>query len=339
MGKDYYKVLGVPKNATNEQIKKAYRAMALKFHPDKNKKPGAEEKFKDIAEAYEVLSDSKKREVYDKVGEEGLKGRAGNCPGPGTFTYQFHGDPRATFAQFFGTSNLFQAFFSFGEPSGTNVFIDDEDMNENDQFFSRGSRTRSKRCSFSRGDKVTKLVQDPAIERDLFLTLEEVAKGCVKKMRITRKVIQPDGSTAKEDKLLTMNVKPGWKAGTKITFEKEGDQNRDRIPSDIVFVVRDKPHSVFQRDGSDIKYKATISLRHALCGTVIDVPTLTGERFPLSFVKEIIKPQTQKRITGYGLPYPKDPSRKGDLIVVFDIVFPDSLHPNAKEILRDALPA
>lgn len=74
MGKDYYKALGIVKTATDDEIKKAYRKLALKFHPDKNKAPGAEEKFKEIAEAYEVLSDKKKRDVYDKYGEEGLKG-------------------------------------------------------------------------------------------------------------------------------------------------------------------------------------------------------------------------------------------------------------------------
>lgn len=74
MGKDYYKILGIQKGATDDDVKKAYRKMALKFHPDKNKAAGAEEKFKEIAEAYEVLSDKKKREVYDKFGEEGLKG-------------------------------------------------------------------------------------------------------------------------------------------------------------------------------------------------------------------------------------------------------------------------
>lgn len=74
MGKDYYKILGIGKAAADDEIKKAYRKLALKFHPDKNKEPGAEEKFKEIAEAYEVLSDKKKRDVYDKYGEEGLKG-------------------------------------------------------------------------------------------------------------------------------------------------------------------------------------------------------------------------------------------------------------------------
>ena len=74
MGKDYYKTLGLARSATNDDIKKAYRKMALKFHPDKNKSAGAEERFKEIAEAYEVLSDKKKREIYDQYGEEGLKG-------------------------------------------------------------------------------------------------------------------------------------------------------------------------------------------------------------------------------------------------------------------------
>lgn len=80
MGKDYYKTLGIPKGSTDEDIKKAYRKLALKFHPDKNKSPGAEEKFKEVAEAYEVLSDKKKRELYDKYGEEGLKGSKFDSP-------------------------------------------------------------------------------------------------------------------------------------------------------------------------------------------------------------------------------------------------------------------
>ena len=81
MGKDYYKILGIGKNASEDDIKKAYRKLALKYHPDKNKSSGAEEKFKEIAEAYEVLSDKKKRDIYDQVGEEGLKG---GVPGGGS---------------------------------------------------------------------------------------------------------------------------------------------------------------------------------------------------------------------------------------------------------------
>lgn len=118
MGKDYYKILGIAKTATEDEIKKAYRKLALKFHPDKNKSPTAEEQFKLVAEAYEILSDKKKREIFDQYGEEGLKaggggGGGGNMGGSG-FTYTFSGDPRATFAQFFGTSDPFASFFNMG---------------------------------------------------------------------------------------------------------------------------------------------------------------------------------------------------------------------------------
>merc|ERR1712243_27076 len=132
MGKDYYSILGVAKGASDDEIKKAYRKLALKYHPDKNQSPGAEEKFKEIGEAYDVLSDAKKKQIYDQYGEAGLKGNMGG-PGPqegmpqgggmpnfgdGNFSYQYHGDPRATFTQFFGGNSPFESFFSGGGPGG-----------------------------------------------------------------------------------------------------------------------------------------------------------------------------------------------------------------------------
>lgn len=127
MGKDYYKMLDVPRSATDDEIKKAYRKMALKFHPDKNKAPGAEEKFKEVAEAYDVLSDAKKKEVYDKYGEDGLKGGMGNEPGHGPggpgYHYSFTGDPRKIFSQFFGGEDPFAAFFSSSGPGGARIVI------------------------------------------------------------------------------------------------------------------------------------------------------------------------------------------------------------------------
>eukprot|EP00913_Durusdinium_trenchii_P007512 g7061.t1 len=128
MGKDYYGILGVDKKASQDDIKKAYRRAALKWHPDKNqdKREEAEAKFKDIAEAYDVLSDPEKKNIYDQFGEEGLKGGApgssgeGAGPGasgagPGGFRYEFHGDPNDMFARFFKDS--FQRSSSFGESS------------------------------------------------------------------------------------------------------------------------------------------------------------------------------------------------------------------------------
>lgn len=271
MGKDYYKILGISKGASDDDIKKAYRKLALKYHPDKNKAAGAEERFKEIAEAYEVLSDKKKRDIYDMHGEEGLKGGIPGNTGVGgnsNFTYQFHGDPRATFAQFFGNASPFQAFFDIGGGGGRMFGFPDDDMDVDDPFGLNigsarpGGAFRSQSFNFHNSPSRNKdKLQDPPIEHDLYVSLEDITKGCTKKMKISRKVLQSDGSTKKEDKVLTINVKPGWKAGTKITFQREGDQGRNKIPADIVFIIRDKPHPHFKREGSDIRYTAKITLK------------------------------------------------------------------------------
>lgn len=353
MGKNYYKILGISKTANDDEIKKAYRKLALRYHPDKNKSPGAEEKFKEIAEAYEVLSDVKKHELYDKYGEEGLKGTAGTAGGgTGGASYAFHGDPKATFAQFFGSASPFQTFFEFGGSGGNRIFsFHDEDMDIDDPFglggvgtqrAGQGGAYRSHSFNFTgpnRGGMGGKeRTQDPAIEHDLYITLEDILQGCTKKMKISKSVMQPDGTMKQEDKVLTINVKPGWKAGTKVTFQKEGDQGRGKVPADIVFIIRDKPHPLFRREGSDIRYTCKISLKQALCGTVVEVPTLTGEKITLNLTTEIVKPNMVKRIPRKGLPFPKEPSRKGDLLVSFDIKFPTSLSESAKEILFSTLP-
>lgn len=342
MGKDYYRILGIDRNASEDEIKKAYRKLALKYHPDKNKSKDAEEKFKEVAEAYEVLADKKKREIYDQYGEDGLKGGVPGTEDGKQFNYTFHGDPRATFAAFFGTDNPFESFFSGGLGGQTGMFFMQDNMDGNDPFvnFGGGNAFRSQTFSTSSpnltGHRAQK--QDPTIEHELFVSLEDVMKGCTKKMKINRKVMNPDGRTVRpEEKVLAINVKPGWKAGTKITFQNEGDKLPGAIPADIVFTIRDKPHPLFKRDGTDIKYTAKITLKEALCGTKIQVPTLRGDRIPLR-LEGVIKPQTVKRIQGQGLPYPKEPSKHGDLLINFAIQFPDSLTDTTKQILWDCLP-
>ena len=128
-------------------------------------------------------------------------------------------------------------------------------------------------------------VQDPPVEHDLLVTLEDICKGVTKRMKISRRVVGNDGSVRKEEKVfasirldfynlhvfshacfvcpqvLTINVKPGWKSGTRITFQREGDQAPNKIPADIVFIIRDKPHALFRREGSDLKYTAKVSLK------------------------------------------------------------------------------
>jgi len=137
--------------------------------------------------------------------------------------------------------------------------------------------------------------------------------------------------------VLKVNVKPGWKAGTKITFAKEGDRVPGKVPADIAFIIRDKPHPIFTRDGSNIKYTYKVPLREALCGTVVQVPTLEGRKIRINCSGEVLKPTTTKRLQGYGLPFPKDPKRKGDLLVNFEIIFPEQLSESSKDTLFDVL--
>lgn len=340
MGKDYYSILGINKSASDDEIKKAYRKLALKYHPDKNKSSGAEEKFKELAEAYEILADKKKRDTYDKFGEKGLKQGFDNCSGKygagNNYSYTYQGDPYHTFQQFFQTDSNIGGMFTSGGMPGFPFNTDDHHDYAHGN--SRRNAMRTNRPTAS-GASNRQLKQDPPIEHDLMLSLEEVLKGTTKKMKITRRVMMSDGRTArKEDKVLAINVKPGWKAGTRITFQREGDQSSNSIPADIIFIIKDKPHPQFTRDKEDIKYIAKITLKEALtCNAVVKVPALTGEVLSLG-LREIITPKTIKSIPGRGLPFTKDPNRFGDLKVTFDIKFPDTLTDSARETLANILP-
>lgn len=312
MGQDYYTVLDITRNATDACIKKAYRKLALKYHPQKNRDPGATKKFKQVAEAYDILSDSQRRALYNQFGEEGLKNGVPTTKlGEYTQGYVFHGDSERVFIEFFGGNNPFLELYE--------VSPHEVDMG----FGGIKGRGRKK--------------QDATIERDLYLTLEEVFKGCTKKMKISRRVMNEDGHTSSiRDKILTIHVKPGWRAETKITFPREGDQGPNNIPADIVFIVKDKPHPVFRRDGDDIIYTATVPLGKALTGCIVDVPTLDDRLISIP-VNDIVSPGYLKKVPNEGMPTSNEPNKRGELLIAFNIEFPKHLSPEQKSLLTQAL--
>ncbi|XP_075257851.1 dnaJ homolog subfamily B member 13-like [Convolutriloba macropyga] len=317
MGVDYYNVLDTTHSATNEDIKRAYRKLALKFHPERNSEDGAVEKFRQIAEAYDVLSDNKKKAVFDQFGEEGLKQgvpHGDDHTEAWTHGYTFHGDPFKVFTEFFGGQNPFAEWY-------------DRRDGELDMGFG-GLHGRGRKQ------------QDSPIERDLYLTLEEIYHGCIKKMKISRRVMNEDGHTSSiRDKILTITVKPGWKSGTKITFPKEGDQGPNTIPADIVFILKDKPHARFERVGSDLIYTATVQLGEALTGCNVSIQTLDNRELNIP-INEIITHGYQKKVLNEGMKIsnPKDSSKLyGDLFIKFNIVFPQSLTPEKKHLIKAAL--
>ncbi|XP_072018706.1 dnaJ homolog subfamily B member 13-like [Amphiura filiformis] len=314
MGQDYYAILGLTRSVIDADIKKAYRKLALKYHPDKNHELGAPEKFKHIAEAYDVLSDPRKKAVYDQFGEEGLKNGVPEGSGEsGAWTdgYTFHGDANKVFREFFGGDNPFNEFF------------DGLDGDLSMGFGGLAGRGRKK--------------QDPCIERDLTLSLEEIFHGCTKKMKISRRVMNEDGHTSSiRDKILTITVKKGWREGTRITFPKEGDQGPNNIPADIVFIVRDKMHPRFQSEENNLVFTAKVLLGKALTGCSVAVPTLDGRLLNIP-INDIIRPGYEKVVPGEGMPISKNPTSKGNLIIRFDIEFPRQLTPEKKTLIKEAL--
>ncbi|XP_033916080.1 dnaJ homolog subfamily B member 13 [Melopsittacus undulatus] len=314
MGQDYYAVLGLGRGASDADVKKAYRKLALRYHPWRCKEPRAAERFRQLAEAYDVLSDPMKKGIYDKFGEEGLKEgiplefAADNAWSDG---YVFHNDPYRVFKEFFGGDNPFAEFFA---EDGTELILP-----------FGGLRGRGA------------MRQDPAVVRDLYLSLEDLFHGCTKKIKISRRVMNEDGQTSSiRDKILTIDVQPGWRPGTRITFEKEGDQGPNVIPADITFVVQEKMHPRFKRANDNLIFITTIPLGKALVGCTVDVRTLDGRLLNIP-INDIVDPTYCKVVPGEGMPLPGDPQHRGDLLIYFNICFPKKLTPDKKMLLRSAL--
>ncbi|KAI3994268.1 hypothetical protein MKX01_012525 [Papaver californicum] len=324
---DYYKVLQVDRSAKDDDLKKAYRKLAMKWHPDKNpnNKKDAEAKFKQISEAYDVLSDPQKRTIYDQYGEEGLQGGipqqgGAGFSGGGGGGHGFRFNPRSAddvFSEFFGFSSPFGGGGGMGGTGGgSRAGGPYEDI---------FAQFRSQAGESSAG--VPR--KAAAIERTLPCSLEDLYKGTTKKMKISREVADYSGRPTTVEEILTIEIKPGWKKGTKITFPEKGNEQRGLIPADLVFIIDEKPHGVFRREANDLIATRKISLVEALTGYTSQLTTLDGRTLPIS-VNSVVSPGHEESFKGEGMPIPKDPSKRGDLKVKFSVKFPAALTAEQK---------
>ncbi|KAF5938921.1 hypothetical protein HYC85_023180 [Camellia sinensis] len=326
---DYYNILEVNKNATDEDLKKSYRKLAMKWHPDKNpnNKKQAEAKFKQISEAYDVLSDPQKRAIYDQYGENGLKdmpppGSSGSSGFPNGFNPRNAED---IFAEFFGSSPF--GFGSAGVGRSTRFQSDGGGMFGGFGGSENVFRTYSDGCAPKK---------PPPIESKLPCSLEELYNGSTRKMKISRKAMDANGWLVPETEILTIDVKPGWKKGTKITFPDKGNEQPNQLPADLVFVIDEKPHSIYMRDSNDLIMNHRVTLAEALAGTAVNLTTLDGRNLSIP-VTDIVSPGYELVIAREGMPITREPGNRGDLRIKFEVKFPTKLTPEQRSALRGAL--
>ncbi|KAL0384986.1 UNVERIFIED_CONTAM: DnaJsubfamily B member 4 [Sesamum radiatum] len=340
MGVDYYNILKVNRSATDEDLKKAYRRLAMIWHPDKNaNKQEAEAKFKQISEAYDVLSDPQKRQIYDLYGEEGLKSAQFPPPprGPRTrhqgFYYENQQHPNPNFR--FNPRNAEDIFAEiFGENGNGNTGGSSSSSSSSSSNVGGGRRDGYFRNTTTNGGGG--LRKAAPVENVLMCSLEELYNGATRKMKISRNVLDSHGKPRLMEEILTIDIKPGWKKGTKVTFPEKGNEEPGIVPADLIFVVDEKPHPVFTRDGNNLIAKQELTLLESLTGKTLELSALDGRNITVP-ITEITKPGHEVLVPNEGMPYSKDPRKKGTLRIQIDVRYPKRLTEAQKHELRRIL--
>ncbi|KAF6152821.1 hypothetical protein GIB67_004650 [Kingdonia uniflora] len=322
---EFHSILGVTRGASIRDVCKAYKSLVMKWHPDKNpaNKTEAESKFRSITQAYQALK-SKKQDDRDMSGSYNYysdEGGDGSRSGAEPMTYRH----RSADNQYSSTLNN-----SLPKSTSRRSHTPAPMPSSLPKSISRRATTP---IMFSYS---TIRRKPPTVEKKLECTLEELCQGCVKKIKITRDVVTNSGIIVQEEELLRIKVKPGWKKGTKITFEGMGDETPGTLPADITFLIDEKRHSLFKREGDDLVLAVEIPLVKALTGCSLTIPLLGGETMSVSF-NDIIYPGYEKIINGQGMPNPKEQGTRGNLRIKFRIIFPTELSDEQRADITDLL--
>jgi len=346
--RDYYEVLGVSKSASAAEIKKAYRRLAMKFHPDRNqdKKSAAEKKFKESKEAYEVLKDSQKRATYDQFGHEGLRAGPGGRGGPGgegfadifgdVFGDIFGGGRRGGGPQVFRGADLgFELKLDLEKAvAGDTVKIDVPTQVSCETCNGSGARKGSspQTCSTCGGVGQVRMQQG-------FFSVQQTCPACKGVGTIIRDPCDDCHGRGRKHKTRTLSVKvpAGVDDGDRIRLSGEGEAGRNGGPNGDLYVdLRVAKHKIFERDGANLSCEVPVSIATATLGGEVELPTLDGN------VSLKVPAGTQSgkvfRLRGKGVTTVRDP-RRGDLFALVSVETPVNLTPEQQALLEkfDAL--
>ena len=319
---DYYEVLNLKRNCSQEAIAEAYRRLALEYHPKVTTPEKAainEYKFQQIAEAYEVLSDSNKKNIYDIYGKDGLYNGILDKHNHKTEPYKFSGNAHKIFEKFFGTSNPF-------------ALIKDGKKNIESEYSAVTS-------NYEKKEEEKKTEELPPIDVELYCTLEELYNGCTKTVKYKKCALSLDKRSQEEKECsIDVEILPGYDKTTVIPFKELGNEAPGKKTSDLLIHIRECNNPCFKRvNKNDLIYIHKLNLADALNSEPVKLTTLDNRKIAIS-MDEIIAPQTIKIVKNEGMPiYQKETNvrdmriKKGDLYIKFDIEFPEYIHPEKKE--------
>lgn len=339
----YYEILGVSKNATPDELKKAYRVAALKNHPDKGGDP---EKFKELSQAYDVLSDPEKRDVYDQYGEDALKegmggGGSAGAHNPFDIFEQFFGGGGAFGSSPFGGSSSRGRRQQRGEDVVHTLKVSLEDLYNGAS--KKLSLTRMALCPRCKGKGSKSGASGSCYGchgSGVKMVTRQIGPGMIQQMQLVCPDCRGAGEVisdkdrcpqckankvTQQKKVLDVQVEKGMQHGQKIVFQGEADEAPDTVTGDIILVLQLKEHPKFKRKLDDLYVEHTLSLTEALCGFQFALTHLDGRQLLIrSNPGEVVKPGQYKAINDEGMPQHQRPFMKGHLYIHFNVEFPDS---------------